>query len=206
MAKEPIKTALPEDVQAVIALTASTAAEETALKFVTDGIGGKVNYYRIMERLLYNYKRLQALVEDEEAYMQADVQGHSNSLVKYNHNGGANKSADDIAEELAEEKAKSYARTRANFREVARVVELFKSRKEFAVIRMYYFGENVSGEPHAGEQYTWEEIAEELAAMGILKDVKTARRWRSKLINDMSVCMFGKAAAIAGGVFAANRA
>lgn len=194
---------LPEDVRAVIALTAAKAAEETASKINTDGIGGKVNYYRIMEQLLRNYKRLKALVDDEESYMRVELQGHSNSLVRFNPNA-TGKSLEVIEEEIEQEKTKSYVRTKANFHEVERVVRLFSERKEFIVIRMYYFGEDAHGQQRAQEQCTWEEIADELSALGVLKDAKTARRWRSKLIGDMSVCMFGRAAAVAGGLFAAK--
>ena len=36
-----------------------------------------------------------------------------------------------------------------------------------------------------------EAIAAELEGMGLIRDAKSARRWRNKIVNDMAVCMFG---------------
>lgn len=199
MAKKQ-QVGIADEVKELIALT----AEETASRVYMENVSGKVNYYRIVEKLLYNYKRLEALVRNEEKYLTVELHGKSKSVTVYSANGGGTyKCAEDIAEEVARERLANYERTASNFREVEKVLDLFRVRKEFIVIRMYYFGEDADGNERAEDapQYTWEQIALELSERGILRDEKTARRWRNNIINDIAVCMFGKPAAISTGVF-----
>ena len=189
-----------EGIKELIALT----AEETASRVYLENVSGQVNYYRIIEKLLYNYKRLKTLVENEEEYLTVELHEKSKSVTVYSaHGGGTYKCAEDIAEEVARERLANYERTAANFREVEKVLALFRNRKEFVVIRMYYFGEDPDGNERGNDapQYTWEQIALDLSERGILRDEKTARRWRNNIINDIAVCMFGKPAAISTGVF-----
>lgn len=112
-----------------------------------------------------------------------------------------------ILDEMKRDKIISYHRTRARFEEIDRVVKLFAERKEFHVIRMYYFGEDAQGNerPTGAEPYTWEAIAAELEGMGLIRDAKSARRWRNKIVNDMAVCMFGKPAAVGVGTYRKER-
>ena len=195
------ETGIAEELRELIALT----AEETASKIYMENVSGQVNYYRIIEKLLYNFKRLEALVRNEEEYLTVELHGKSKSVTVYTPSGGGHeyKTEADIADEVARERLINYERTAANFREVEKVLALFYERKEFAVIRMYYFGEDADGNARAEgtPQYTWEEISLELSERGILKDAKTARRWRNNIINDIAVCMFGKAAAISTGIY-----
>lgn len=199
MAKKQ-QAGIADEVKELIALT----AEETASRVYMENVSGQVNYYRIVEKLLYNYKRLEALVRNEEEYLTVELHGRSKSVTVYSASGGGTyKCADDIAEEVARERLANYERTASNFREVEKVLDLFRARKEFIVIRMYYFGEDADGNERTDNapQYTWEQIALELSERGILRDEKTARRWRNNIINDIAVCMFGKPAAISTGVF-----
>lgn len=64
-----------------------------------------------------------------------------------------------------------------------------------------YFGEDINGNPREGGTATWEEITEELSDAGILKEIKTARRWRNKIVNDMAVCVFGIPAAVSAATY-----
>lgn len=178
-------------------------ARVTISEVCADNAGSEVNYFRAMESLLYNYNKLAALVADYEEYTRVELKGKSNSIVAFSPSGsGQYKTQEDILDELTHDKALSYHRTRARFDEVDRVVQLFADRKEFVVVRMYYFGQDATGQPRPAEAttYTWEEIAGELSDLGIIRDAKSARRWRNKIVNDMAVCMFGKAAAISAGV------
>lgn len=180
----------------------------TASMAYIDGMGGEVNYFRAMESLLYNYKKLAALVADYEAYTHVELQGKSASIKSFSpSSGNAYRTQDDILEEMERDKVKAYHRTRARFEEIDRVVKLFAERKEFHVVRMYYFGEDGAGNPRpaGAPSYTWEEIAEELGEMGMIRDAKSARRWRNKIVNDMAVCMFGKPAAVSAGTFRKER-
>lgn len=200
MAKQAQNSGIAEEVKELISLT----AEETASKIYMENVSGQVNYYRIVEKLLFNYRRLKALVENEEEYLTVEHHERSKSVVVYSASGGgAYQAGEDVAQELARQKLLNYERTVSNFREVEKVIDLFRGRKEFTVIRMYYFNEDADGHqrPDDAPQYTWEEITLELSERGTLKDAKTARRWRNNIINDIAVCMFGRAAAISTGVF-----
>lgn len=183
-------------------------ARETASMAYIDGMGGEVNYFRAMESLLFNYKKLAALVADYEAYTHVELQDRSASISSYSPSSGYTyRTEEDILDEMKRDKIISYHRTRARFEEIDRVVKLFAERKEFHVIRMYYFGEDAQGNerPAGAEPYTWEAIAAELEEMGLIRDAKSARRWRNKIVNDMAVCMFGKPAAVGVGTYRKER-
>ena len=191
---------ITDDVRELI----NEVARATASAAYIDNVGGEVNYFRAMESLLFNYKKLAALVADYEAYTQVELQGKSTSITSFSpSSGNTYRTQDDVLEELKRDKVVSYHRTRARFEEIDRVVKLFADRKEFAVVRMYYFGEDGAGEqrPQSATPYTWEDIAAELGDMGMIRDAKSARRWRNKIVNDMAVCMFGKAAAVGVGTY-----
>jgi hypothetical protein len=202
LSKKPQSTITPE-ARELIQLTAKTTAAETATKFFTEGTG-KINYYRAVETLLYNYNKLRKLVENEEDYTAVMLQKKSTSFVTFSPNAGyTDKTDDDIFDEIKHQKEMSYQRTKTQFEGVERIINLFKDRKEFIVIRMYYFNQDAQGNqrPADSEQYTFEEITSELSELGLLRDIKTARRWRSKIINDMAVCMFGQPAAISASTY-----
>jgi hypothetical protein len=178
-------------------MTAAEAAADIAAAKVFAESGGP-DYYRTVERLLYNYKRLEALTRNAEEYLTVELHSKSKSITVYSPSGGTYRTEDEALEEIAHERLLNYERTAANFRALAEVIDLFRDRKEFIVIRMYYLGEDAEGRerPDDAEQYTWQDIALELSARGVLKDEKTARRWRTNIVTDIAVCMFGRAAAI----------
>lgn len=194
---------ISEDVRELInevaRATACAAYENTS---------GPVNYFRAMESLLFNYKKLAALVADYEGYMKVELPEKSTSIIAFSPSSGPYKAKEDILEEIERDKLAAYQRTRARFEELEKVVNLFRDRKEFHVVRMYYFGEDAQGNqrPDDAKPYTWEEIAFELSDMGMVRDAKSARRWRNKIVNDMAVCMFGKAAALGMGAYRGKRA
>ena len=76
------------------------------------------------------------------------------------------------------------------------LIQAFKDRKEFAVIRLYYFKERADGTPlpEDAQEMTWEEVS-----FQIDKGLKTVIRWRNEIINDMAICLFGIDAAIQAG-------
>lgn len=179
-------------------------ARVTASYAYIDGINGEVNYFRAMESLLYNYKKLAALVADYEGYTHVQLQGRSKDIVRFSPSAGnAYRTQDEIIEEMERDKVISYHRTRARFEDIDRVVKLFADSKEFHVVRMYYFGEAADGSarPANAPPYTFEDIAAELGDMGMIRDEKSVRRWRNSIVNDMAVCMFGKPAAVSAGTF-----
>lgn len=195
------KIVISEEVREII----NEVARATASAAYIDNAGGNTNYFRAMESLLYNYKKLAALVADEEAYCEVEYHAGKKTFA-----AGAVKTGyyeqhteADIVDEMKHQKAITFQRTKARFDEVDRVVQLFTGKKEFAVIRMYYFGEDADGYDRGGARPTFADIAEELETRGLLRDEKTARRWRNKTVNDMAVCMFGKPAAVSVGTYRA---
>lgn len=187
--------AISPEIRELINETARAAAVEAR----GENTCAAVNYYQSMELILRNYNKLRQLVSDYEEYIHVELKGKSNSIITYStSSGGQYKTQDEILAELEQNKIASYHQTRARFEEVDRVIRLYADRKEFVVVRMYYFGQDANGQqrPANVQAYTWEEIAAELSEIGLIRDSKTARRWRSKIVNDMAVCMFGKAAAL----------
>lgn len=204
MAKKQETGIITDEVRELI----NEVARATASMAYIDGMAGNVNYFRAMESLLFNYKKLAALVADYEAYTHVELQGKSASITSYSpSSGNAYRTQEDILEELERDKVAAYHRTRARFEEIDRVIKLFADRKEFHVVRMYYFGEDAQGNqrPADAPPYTWEDIADALGGLGLVRDAKSARRWRNKIVNDMAVCMFGKPAAVSAGTFRKER-
>ena len=171
-------------------------AQKTAATVMELTRGPRVNFFRAAETLLYNYKRLALLVQDRSAYVEREPAGSSASIV-LNAGRGAGLSLDEQIGDREAEMARLYELTVAQFEQVDRVVKLFADREEFVVIRMYYFGENAEGVYRGdnAERYTWEEIG-----LLLRRDPKTLRRWRNRMIKDMSVCWWGMAAAVGSAV------
>ena len=84
-------------------------ARETASMAYIDGMGGEVNYFRAMESLLFNYKKLAALVADYEAYTHVELQGRSASISSYSPSSGYTyRTEEDILDEMKRDKIISY--------------------------------------------------------------------------------------------------
>jgi len=187
--------ALPQEILDIIALAVAQAAQQTAEALRSEQQAApQRNYFKIMEKLLYSYPTLKRIVSDKAEYTKVEWQGRS-GVVRFNPNATW-KSQEDRIEELERDKEAEYDLTTKEFRRIDRVVRAFEDRKEFVVIRMYYFNENADGTPRAADapEITWEEIEEALD-----KGVKTLGRWRNNIVNDMAICLFGIDAAIQAG-------
>lgn len=193
---------LNEEVRELIEEAARSAALSAAAEIRRAGSGG-VNYFKAMESLLWNYKRLEQLVDSPETYMDAWVQHRSKSIVVMGGHGsgdGGMQTDEDLLEALVSARRESYKETCARFQEISAVVTLFREEPEWPVVGMYYMNEDKHGfnrDPVMDPRWTWESIALEL---GIAE--KTARRWRSKMVRNMSVVMFGVPAAVSAGIAA----
>lgn len=184
--------------------TIEEAARAGAFEAYKTNAGSYVNYFKSMECLLYNYKKLAALIADEEAYCEVEYHAGKKTFAATVGSTGyyQQKTEADIVEEMREEKQRQYRETKFGFDSLNRAIRLFEDQKEFVVIRMYYFGEDINGNPRANSKAaTWEEVAFELEEAGVLKEIKTARRWRNKIVNDMAVCVFGLPAAVSAGTY-----
>lgn len=194
--------ALPQSVVDIIN-AAVTKAVQKAVKETTAALKAEEpaapaperDYFKIMEKLLYSYPTLKRIVSDKAAYTSVELRERSKSLVQFRPNTQW-KSRDDIIDEMERDKEAEYDKTLKDFRRIERVIQEFKDRKEFAVVRLYYFKENIDGTPRAeGEQeITWEDVS-----FALEREIKTLRRWRSNIVNDMALCLFGIDAAIQAG-------
>lgn len=179
----------------MIALAVTQATQQTAEALRSaQQTATERNYFKIMEKLLYSYPALKRIVSDKAAYTKVELQGRS-GVVRFKPNA-AWKSQEDRLEELERDKEVEFDTTLKDFRRLDRVVQQFRERKEFVVVRMYYFNESADGTPKEADapEATWEDLSIELE-----KDIKTLRRWRSKIVNDMAICLFGIDAAIQAG-------
>lgn len=183
------------------ALTAVIAEAKTTLQAYMDNAGGNTNYFRSTELLLRNYTQLAQLVVDIDMYMEDANRKRDKSIVSFRSNAGGMPPS-EVEDEAERIRASNYAYTRERFDEIARVVKVYADRKEMRVVRMYYFGQDADGNPRRQEdkRVTFEAIAVEL---GI--EEKTARRWRSDIVNDMAVAIFGKCAAVEAGAYRGQR-
>ncbi len=101
----------------------------------------------------------------------------------------------EITENYIEGRKKAFTAYVEGWQRVCAAVDAFKDDKRFFVIRMYYFGENYEGEP-TNRKYSFEDIADELSMHGINRTVRCLRGWRTKLVQDMAVLIFGIDAAL----------
>ena len=183
------------------ALTVVIAEARATLQAYIENAGGNTNYFRSTELLLRNYTQLARLVVDVDIYMEDANRKRDKSVVVFRKNGGglSPSEAEDEAERV---RANNFAYTRERFEEIDRVVKVYADRKEMRVVRLYYFGQDADGNirEQTDKRITFEDIAVEL---GI--EEKTARRWRSDLVNDMAVALFGKCAAVEAGAYRGQR-
>ena len=150
------------------------------------------NLYRTTERLLRNYKAYQKLVTDLEGYGFEPI-GKSLSISVAPPPGSGMTDRVDLYDEHVAARRASYERTKARYDEIDAVVRQFQDREEFIVIRMYYFNEDVNGQDRGEgvKPYTFDEISAELEAIGIDRSERSLRTWRTKLVQDMTVLLFG---------------
>lgn len=168
------------------------------------GAGTHTNYFQAVENLLRNYRRLEKLLADKEAYCDVEYHAGKKTFSAMPQQSGyvARKTEEEIVEEMRAEREKQYGETIYGFERLKACVREFENQKEFVVIRLYYFGENVDGTPRSDTSApTWEDVTAILAEAGVLKETKTARRWRNKIVNDMAVCLFGLPAAVSAGTY-----
>lgn len=183
---------LPQNVLDIIAAAVAQATRQTVE--VLQQQAPERNYFKITEKLLYSYPTLKRIVSDKTAYTRVELQGRS-GVVRFNPNA-AWKSQEDRLEELERDKEAEFDTTLKDFRRLDRVVQQFRERKEFVVVRMYYFNESADGTPlpEDAQEMTWEEVS-----FQVDKGLKTVIRWRNEIVNDMAICLFGIDAAIQAG-------
>lgn len=150
------------------------------------------NHYRAMEDLLRSYKNVKLWEEHPEEYGFFPVEkSHSVSIAP--PPGSGIRDSVEVNELFVQSRQLSFVRSMTRFTDLEAVIKLFEARPEFIIIRMYYFGEDAHGQPRGADAkpYTFAEISEALKGIGINLAEKAIRRRRTKLVQEMTVMMFG---------------
>lgn len=149
------------------------------------------NHYRAMEDCLRAYPKRMHLMQHPEEF-EFFPTGHSKDISIAPPPGTGVVDKIEAAVLFTEARKKKYVHELSLLHETEYAMAPFWNREDFIIIRMYYFNEDVHGKPRNGARpYTFEEIAEELKTIGINRSVRALRLWRTKLVREMTVMMFG---------------
>ncbi len=156
-----------------------------------------VNYYRATERCLRAYKKIKSQMESPDDYGFMPV-NRSHDITTAPPPGSGVVSREDLMATLTAARLRAYGNTAEDFFKISAVVKSFMDKPEFIVIRMYYFNEDACGNdrPESAKPYTFDEISEELRAIGVERSEKSLRTWRTNLVQDMTVALFGPVGAL----------
>lgn len=134
------------------------------------------------ENLLYGLHALQAHLASEEEYIGMAFKEHSGSVVHYQKNSPGR--LDD--DQLLEDRRKSYERSKNDYERVMNALKKVQGEKGYQILELRYLSEDAKP--------TWEQIAEQLAGTEGFSErltEKTVRRYKNRLINKISVLLFG---------------
>ena len=150
-----------------------------------------LNLYRTTERLLRAFPHRVRIAEHPEEFDFFKT-GRSKDISVAPPPGTGVVDKIEAAEMFTEARKKAYEVEMYKLQQTYYAIAPFKDKPEFIIIRMYYFNEDAAGVDRGdAKPYTFDEISEELAAIGIEKSVRTLRTWRTKLVQDMTVLVFG---------------
>lgn len=181
-----IERAVQKSVEAVI----KKDDEKDALTF---------DYYKATETILYNYPKLVDIVADECDYMEEIYKQRSKSITHFSPTA----SYTDPTEEKEKERQKSYNKTKAQLESIDRILNQFRHDSRFRIIEIYYFNWDTNGQRRSNDskRLSFEQIAEQIIKEdGSHPEVKTVRRWRSQMVGDISVALFGIPAALSNSL------
>ncbi len=143
----------------------------------------KINAFKTTEELLYGYNNLTEHLNLKEEYMEMIFKNKSGSVIKYQKNK-VGKPSDD---QLLEDRMDTYLRSKFDYECVKQALEKISCKKGYPIIEMRYLSqEEVTP--------TWEEIADALRGTnGFSENLseKTVRRYKNKLIKELSILLFG---------------
>ena len=150
-----------------------------------------INLYRAMERLLRGFAHRVRIAEHPEEFDFFKT-GRSKDISVAPPPGTGVVDKIEAAEMFTEARKKAYEVEMYKLQQTYYAIAPFEDKPEFIVIRMYYFNEDANGKPRGdAEPYTFAKIAEELEAVGIQRSEKILRKWRTKIVQDMTVQMWG---------------
>lgn len=144
------------------------------------------NNFAKAEKVLYTYPKLKKIASDKEKYMDFEFHGRSSSVTKVS-SGQPYKDREDIQDEILAKRASNYEKLLCDIEWIESILAAHEEEKGYVAVRMYYFNEDVNGQPRCDqEKYTWEDIAWEIG-----RDAKTVRRWRNEIVGSIAACLFG---------------
>ena len=152
----------------------------------------KNSYYQAMESLLRAYPiRVRMMEHPEEFEFYKPDHSKDISIAPPPGTGVVDKI--EFAEMYIEGRKRAYEHEVFRRLEVEYAMAPFKHRQEFHVIRLFYFNEDAHGNFRGldAKHLTWEEIASEMESIGIQRSITVLRRWRSSLVREMTIMMFG---------------
>lgn len=145
--------------------------------------------FKNTEKILYCFDALKEHVKDEKAYIEEGLEaagrGKSKSIVVYSKTPAGH--VDE--EQIIESRTSSYKRSCADLKKVEKALKRISNKKGFEVIDLRYLKRK-----EGNEVYTYEEIAERLAGTGSYGEnlnEKTVRGYKTKLVKEMAVLLFG---------------
>ncbi len=155
-----------------------------------------INLYRAMERLLRAYPDRLLMLEHPDDFEFFPV-GRSKDISIAPPPGTGVVDKIVTAELFVEARKRAFENEMMLLIQTADVMKPYQNKPEFIVVRMYYFNEDANGNSRGdAKPYTFTEIAEALEAVGIQRSEKMLRKWRTKLVQNMTVLMFGADGAV----------
>lgn len=148
----------------------------------------KTEAFKKTEKLLSYYAELKEHLENEKEYIEMIYRQKSKSVITYSKNS-CEKDDEDLR---IEKRIQSYERSCADIKRIEKALQKEKNKKGYEVIEKRFLEKKEEGEHYTN--YTYEEIAEILAGNGKYSpnlNEKTVRRYKNKIIEDISIILFG---------------
>lgn len=145
----------------------------------------KTEAFKKTEKLLSYYAELKEHLENEKEYIEMIYRQKSKSVITYSKNS-CEKDDEDLR---IEKRIQSYERSCADVKRIEKALEKERNKKGYEVIKKRFLEKK-----EEGEYYTYEEIAEQLSGNGKYSpnlNEKTVRRYKNKIIEDISIILFG---------------
>ncbi len=144
--------------------------------------------------MLRNYRQAQMIMENPEEF-GFFPKGKSKDISIAPPAGSGVIDKIELTENFIEGRRKAFEDYCEKWATIKAAIQAKEADDHFFVIQMYYFAEDLDGN-FTGKKYTFEDIANELSERGINRTVRCLRGWRTKLVQDMAVLIFGADAAL----------
>lgn len=156
------------------------------------------DYYRNTEGLLRAYRKIKFLHDNPEEYQFFPTE-HSHDISVSPARGTSYRDKTDVLEEHVERRKRSFVRTMTAFYSIRAAILAERENPKFITVAMYYLNEDAEGNDRGddAERLTWEDISIAIEdATGEYYDAKTLSRWRSEIIREMAILIYGVDAAL----------